>query len=132
MESSTYSKLKEICREAIDTFSGDAFLKDSIAGYLAEKLERNNVMIMPYKIGDTLYRANSWLNEVDTLTVSMITQKRDGSFKIRMTSSVYKSVQDFTLEEIANPKYAIYASKEEATEVWTRDRKARLDAVRGR
>ena len=130
MENTNLEKLKLICREIVEPFSSDSFLKDSIAGYLAQRLDENNAMIMPFKLGDKLYRACSWFDQVDELTVSMITQKKDGSFKIRMTSSLHRSVQDFTLENIADPKYDIYYDKEEAEKAHKRAREARFEALK--
>lgn len=130
MNNTNLEKLTAICRDAIDTFSFDKLIKNVLAAYLAEKLEKNNAVIMPYQIGDKLYRACSWTDQIDELTVSMITQKKDGTFKIRMTSSLHKSVQDFTLENIADPKYDIYHNKDEAEKAWLKARQARLDTLK--
>lgn len=130
MSTTNVDKLKAICREAIDTFSYDNLVKNVISAYLAEKLDEKKVLVMPYNIGDKLYRACSWFDQVDELTVSMITQKKDGTFKIRMTSSIHKSVQDFSLEDIADPKYDIYADRSEAETAHKRAREARFEALK--
>lgn len=130
MTETNFEKLLAICKDALDRFSGDAGIKSVLAAYLAQKLENNNAMIMPYKLGDKLYRANSWLDQVDELTVSMITQKKDGSWKIRTSSSTHKSVQDFSLENISDPKYDIYHDLKEAEEAHKKARAARFEALK--
>ena len=127
---SNLEKLTDICKDAIANFSYDEYVKKCLAEYLAQKLEDNKVMVMPFKLGDKLYRACSWFDQVDELTVSMITQKKDGSFKIRMSSSIHKSVQDFTLENISDPKYDIYHDRAEAEEAHKRARAARFEALK--
>lgn len=122
--------LKSAIRESIDIFSHDQQLKDNLAAFLAQKLEEKNVTILPYKLGDKLYRACSWLAEPDELTVSMITIKKDGSFKIRMSSSQHKSVQDFTLDNIADPRYDIYASREAAQAALEKAHELRMERVK--
>lgn len=124
------NNLQSAIRESIDTFSHDQQLKDNLAAFLAQKLEEKNVTILPYKLGDKLYRACSWLAEPDELTVSMITIKKDGSFKIRMSSSQHKAVQDFTLEQIADPRYDIYASREAAQAALEKAHELRMERVK--
>ena len=129
-DTTNLEKLTAICKDAIAKFSYDEYLKNCLAAYLAQKLEENKVMAMPYQIGDKLYRANSWLDQVDELTVSMITQKKDGSWKIRTSSTIYKTVQDFSLENIADPKYDIYHDKNEAEKAHKRAREARFESLK--
>ena len=92
MTETNLEKLTAICKDAIDKFSYDERIKNVLAAYLAQKLEDNNAMIMPFNLGDKLYRACSWFDQVDELTVSMITQKKDGSFKIRIFSLLYDAL----------------------------------------
>lgn len=130
MSDTNFDSLKDICRDAIDFLAANEQVKNQVAEYLAKKLEENKVTIMPYNIGDKLYRACSWLDKPDELTVSMITQKKDGTFKIRMTSSLYKSVQDFSLEDLKDPRYDIYETELEAQEAWERARKLRIENLK--
>lgn len=129
-DTTNLEKLTAVCKDAIKDFSSDERLKNVLALYLAQKLDENKVIVMPYQIGDKLYRANSWLDQVDELTVSMITQKKDGSWKIRTSSSIYKSVQDFSLENISDPKYDIYHDLKEAEEAHKKARAARFEALK--
>lgn len=130
MTETNLEKLTAICKDAIDKFSSDDSIKNILAAYLAQKLEDNNAMIMPYKLGDKLYRANSWLDQVDELTVSMITQKKDGSWKIRTSSTIYKTVQDFSLDDIADPKYDIYHNLNDAEMAHKKARAAKFEALK--
>lgn len=89
---------------------------------IAELLEKKRVAILPFDIGDKLYRASGWLDEVDTLSVSMITKKKDGSWKIRLTSDHYKSVSDYTLDQITNESYLIFSDYDQAVTAHRKDR----------
>lgn len=68
-------------------------------------------MIVPLcKVGDIVWLAFSWFDsEAVKGKISMLQQKADGSWKIRVSDSV--GVKDFPITEIGN---VIFFTKEEA------------------
>lgn len=66
---------------------------------------------LPVKLGQILYKPCNFMNEVDTCRVSSLTQKADGSWKIRLTHSLYKGVFEITPNEIGK---TVFLTKEEA------------------
>ena len=82
---------------------------DKLAHY--EDLEEQGLLLItPCKLGDKFYRVN-WNNEVEEYKVSCLTQKADGSFKIRVTRLRHGSVHDIIPKEIGE---TYFLTKEEA------------------
>lgn len=76
-----------------------------------EDLEEQGLLLRtPCKLGDKFYRVN-WNNEVEEYKVSCLTQKADGSFKIRVTRLRHGSVHDIIPKEIGE---TYFLTKEEA------------------
>lgn len=86
---------------------------DEIVGRLADHLFSNGVIVPPMRLGQTCFRPSGWRNEVDECKVSSITQKADGSLKIRYTILRYKSVGEITASDVGK---VIFLTREEAEE----------------
>ena len=77
----------------------------------ADHLLSNGVIVPPMWVGQTCFEP-SWLrDEIDECRVSSITQKADGSFKIRITNLHYKGVHGITVDKIGK---TVFLTKEEA------------------
>ena len=84
------------------------------AEYFADYLMSNNVMVLPMKLGQTCFATYSRMVDVDECRVSSLTQKADGSFKIRLTKLRGKWVFEITEDEIGKQ---VFLSREEAENV---------------
>ena len=84
------------------------------AEYFADYLMSNNVMVLPMKLGQTCFATYSRMVDVDECRVSSLTQKADGSFKIRLTNLRGKWVFEITEDEIGK---TVFLSREEAENV---------------
>lgn len=99
-------KLIELLNTMIDENKDKNISTEIMADYLIE----NGVIVPPCKVGDTVWLAFSWFDsEVVKGKISMLQQKADGSWKIRVSDSV--GVKDFPITEIGN---VIFFTKEEA------------------
>ena len=70
------------------------------AEYFADYLMSNNVVVLPMKLGQICYKPLDYRNSIDECRVSSLTQKADGSFKIRITNLRGKRVFEITEDEI--------------------------------
>ena len=77
-------------------------------------LMSNNVVVLPMKLGQTCFATYSRMVDVDECRVSSLTQKADGSFKIRLTKLRGKWVFEITEDEIGKQ---VFLSREEAENV---------------
>ena len=88
------------------------YADDKCAHYLsniiADFLLANGVIVPPVSVGQTVYR-KYWNGGFVKCTVSMITQKADKSFKIRL--SYNGSVGDYTEDDFGK---TVFLTKEEA------------------
>ena len=69
------------------------------------------VVILPCKIGDTLFRPLNWRNIVEKCTVSLLTQKTDKSWKLRLTSENFRTTFEITINDIGK---TVFLTREEA------------------
>ena len=69
------------------------------------------MVILPCKIGDTLFRPLSWRNIVEKCTVSLLTQKADKSWKIRLTSENFRTTFEITINDIGK---TVFLTSEDA------------------
>ena len=93
------------CKYGVGFFN----ILEKLAHY--EDLEEQGLLLRtPCKLGDKFYRVN-WNNEVEEYKVSCLTQKADGSFKIRVTRLRHGSVHDIIPKEIGE---TYFLTKEEA------------------
>ena len=90
-----------------DTVGGLRFGEIEING-IANHLLANGVIVPPVSVGQTVYR-KYWNGGFVKCTVSMITQKADKSFKIRL--SYNGSVGDYTEDDFGK---TVFLTKEEA------------------
>ena len=99
-------KLIELLNVMIDENKDKNITTEIMADYLIQ----NGVIVPPCKVGDIVWLAFSWLDsEAVKGKISMLQQKADGSWKIRVSDSV--GVKDFPITEIGN---VIFFTKEEA------------------
>jgi hypothetical protein len=80
----------------------------------ADYLMSNNVVVLPMKLGQICYEPLDYRNSIDECRVSSLTQKADGSFKIRLTNLRGKWVFEITEDEIGK---TVFLSREEAENV---------------
>lgn len=97
-------KITELLREAKNYAQGRA---DEHGGLVclndeAEYLISKGVTVLPYSLRDTFWKPCRWRNDVDEHKVSSLTQKADGSWKIRLTNLRRKDVFEVTLDEIGD------------------------------
>lgn len=81
---------------------------ERVVDYLIE----NGVVVPPCKVGQKVWKLMFWLKspaEIIEGKVSMLQQKADGTWKIRITRR--SSVEDITLDEIGK---TVFLSREEA------------------
>lgn len=90
----------------------DDYFKDkNIEHKCPEFTNRYEWVYLPCNIGKTFFRPISWKNTIDECTVSSLTQKADKTWKIRLTSSVFRSVFEITANEIGK---TVFLTREEA------------------
>lgn len=91
----------------------DHLIRESIER-VAEYLMANNVVVLPMKLGQICYEPLDYRNSIDECRVSSLTQKTDGSFKIRLTNLRGKWVFEITEDEIGKK---VFLSRAEAENV---------------
>lgn len=78
---------------------------------LAEADKEGRVVVLPCKIGNVLFRPLSWRNIIEKCTVSLLTQKADKSWKIRLTSENFRTTFEITINDIGK---TVFLTSEEA------------------
>ena len=110
-------RLVELLNEAtfgVNTQTLADHLKKETIERVADYLMSNNVVVLPMKLGHTCFATYSRMVDVDECRVSSLTQKADGSFKIRLTNLRGKWVFEITEDEIGKK---VFLSREEAENV---------------
>lgn len=79
--------------------------------YVADHLLENGVIVPPVMLGQKVWEVVSWDENVRECRVSSLTQKADGTFKIRLTNLKSKSVYERVPQHIGD---IIFLTKEEA------------------
>lgn len=101
-------KLIELIEDTLQDWECD--VSDKTISEIAEHLIDNGVIVPLCKVGDIVWLAFPWFDsEAVKGKISMLQQKADGSWKIRVSDSV--GVKDFPITEIGN---VIFFTKEEA------------------
>lgn len=95
---------EKVCRTR-EFPSIDEILKDGCPHYKDKSL----FVELPVKLGQICYALYPYKNEVEECRVSSLTQKADGSWKIRLTHN--HSVFEITLDKIGK---TVFLTKEEA------------------
>lgn len=85
-----------------------------MAAIIADVMIEKGVIVPPMKLGQTCYEPCTYRNDVDECRVSSITQKADGSFKIRLTNLRGRWVFEITPDKIGK---TVFLTKEEAERV---------------
>ena len=101
----------ELIKSAEKEFSNTGKPILDIEEYVADYLIANNVVVLPMKLGQICYKPLDYRNSIDECRVSSLTQKADGSFKIRLTNLRGKWVFEITEDEIGK---TVFLSMEEA------------------
>lgn len=78
---------------------------------LAKADVEDRVVVLPCKIGNVLFRPLSWRNIIEKCTVSLLTQKADKSWKIRLTSENFRTTFEITINDIGK---TVFLTSEEA------------------
>ena len=94
-------------RKEWDVYFNDCLLKGeprskSLNGFIADHLIENGVIVPPCRLHQTLWEI-TWNKRIEQCKVSSLTQKADGSFKIRISpkcSGVYEITPDKIGEKV--------------------------------
>lgn len=78
---------------------------------IADYLIANGVVVPPVMLGQKVWEVVSWDENVRECRVSSLTQKADGTFKIRITNLKSKSVYERVPQHIGD---IIFLTKEDA------------------
>lgn len=73
-----------------------------------------------YNIGKKFFRTIFWRNTIDECTVSSLTQKADKTWKIRLTSGIFRTTFEITANDIGK---SIFLTREEAEKVLEKELK---------
>ena len=95
------------CQECVAYGRGE----DCINYLMVDHLLENGVIVPPMKLGQTYFEPCNYLNTIDECRVYSITQKEDGTFKIRLTNLRGKWVFEITADNIGK---TVFLTKEEA------------------
>ena len=76
--------------------------------------DRSEWVHLPCKVGDIFFKPLSWRNTIDKCTVSSLTQKADKTWKIRLTSGVFRTTFEITINDIGK---TVFLTHEEAEKV---------------
>ena len=106
-------RLIELLKKKYDHFCDQCGVnKDSrYTENLADYLLVNGVIVPPVMLGQKVWEVVSWDENVRECRVSSLTQKADGTFKIRLTNLKSKSVYERVPQHIGD---IIFLTKEEA------------------
>lgn len=80
---------------------------------LADHLTENGVVVPPCSLHQTLWEI-TWNKRIEQCKVSSLTQKADGSFKIRLTNLIHKFVFEITPDKIGKTVFLTKSQAEEA------------------
>ena len=78
----------------------------------AEHLLANGVVVLPCRLNQKMWVTDGF--EVNECKVSSLTQKADGSFKIRLTYFKYRSVFEITVDKIGKTVFLTREAAEQA------------------
>ena len=73
--------------------------------------DRSEWVHLPCNIGKKFFRTIPWRNIVDECVVSSLTKKADKTWKIRLTSSVFRTTFEITINDIGK---TVFLTREEA------------------
>lgn len=79
--------------------------------HFADHLLANGVIVPPMKLGQICFEPCYYANLIDECRVSSITQKADGSLKIRITNLRHRSAYEITTDKIGK---TVFLTREEA------------------
>ena len=112
----SYDEMVRDLRERAERFDYDgwvdtAIVLESAADAIEElSIKLNEVDLPPVKIGDEVYFAYEWLEQICRGTVSMLQQKADKSWKFRVSHG--SSVSDYPISAIGKTVFLTYAEAE--------------------
>ncbi len=104
-------RLIELLKETFEYTRGTCIDFDEAAEINADHLLANGVIVPTMRLGQACFHPCGYLNKVDECRVSSITQKADGSFKIRLTNLRGRRVFEITADEIGK---TVFLTREEA------------------
>jgi hypothetical protein len=106
-------RLVELLKEAdANPYNREITNFEDIMEMIADYLMSNNVVVLPMKLGQICYEPLDYRNSIDECRVSSLTQKADGSFKIRLTNLRGKWVFEITEDEIGKKVFLSRAESE--------------------
>nr|DAP55435.1 MAG TPA: EbsA-like protein [Caudoviricetes sp.] len=72
---------------------------------------RSEWLHLPCNVGKKFFRTIPWRNTIDECTVSSLTQKSDETWKIRLTSGIFRTTFEITTNDIGK---TVFLTREEA------------------
>lgn len=78
--------------------------------------DRSEWVHLPCNIGKKFFRTIPWRNTVDECAVSSLTKKADKTWKIRLTSSVFRTTFEITINDIGETVFLTREQAEKALE----------------
>lgn len=101
----------DFCEECVCASEDGYKGTPDFAEFFADYLLAEGVIVPPAKIGQTCFEPYFYRKDMEECRVSSITQKADGSFKIRLTNLRTKGVFEITPDKIGK---IIFLTQEEA------------------
>lgn len=77
---------------------------------------RSEWVHLPHKVGDVFFRTIPWRNTIDKCTVSSLTQKADETWKIRLTSGIFRTTFEITTNDIGKTVFLTQQEVEKTLE----------------
>lgn len=103
----TYYTAKGCDNIALYDFDGEMYADSGCEDFT----DRSEWVHLPCNIGDVLFRTIPWRNTIDECIVSSLTQKADKTWKIRLTSGIFRTTFEITTNDIGK---TVFLTREEA------------------
>ena len=102
----TYYTAKGCDNIALYDFDGEMYADSGCEDFT----DRSEWVHLLCNIGDVFFRTIPWRNIVDECTVSSLTKKADKTWKIRLTSNIFRTTFEITVNDIG--KIVFFTRKE--------------------
>lgn len=85
--------MSKSCKDCLH-YSACRCTSDRIISGCTHFAARSEWVHLPCKVGDIFFRTIPWRNTIDKCTVSSLTQKADKTWKIRLTSGIFRTTEE--------------------------------------
>ena len=107
-----------ICKDCLHYEACNYWLKKenkylaSAEGFICDNFtDRSEWVHLPCNISDVFFRTIPWRNTIDECIVSSLTQKADKTWKIRLTSGIFRTTFEILVNDIGK---TVFFTREEA------------------